>query len=152
MLSVFTRRLHIPGHRPASHFPSHLLNMFYNKNVILSDSEESLCLLCVKGGVTDGDGGIVNPGDSSELKFLRMTYFYYLKNMGISARHSVLFISQNSRLRLRFQQGMHRYSTYRAHPQLRPLQILPQLHLPLRFQTVGHRPPAQRGLHRSAEG
>ena len=34
-------------------------------NVILSDSEESPCPPCVKGGVTEGDGGIVNPGDSS---------------------------------------------------------------------------------------
>ena len=63
-----------------------------------------------------------------------------------------LSILQSIRLCLRFRQGMHRYSTYRAHPQLHPLQILPQLHLPRRFRTVGHRPPAQRGLRRSAEG
>ena len=45
-------------------FPPHLSNMFYNKNVILSDSEESLYL--------------IEPGDSSELKFLRMTYLINL--------------------------------------------------------------------------
>ena len=31
ILSVFTCRLHIPGHRPASHSPSHLLNAVRNK-------------------------------------------------------------------------------------------------------------------------
>ena len=48
------------------------------QNVILSDSEESPCLPCVKGGVTAGDGGIVTQMDSSKFKFLRMTYFFNL--------------------------------------------------------------------------
>ncbi|MBR6519313.1 MAG: hypothetical protein IKT63_06550 [Oscillospiraceae bacterium] len=44
------------------------LNFKNKENVILSDSEESLCS--------------VKPGDSSELKFLRMTCFVFLMALG----------------------------------------------------------------------
>ena len=46
-------------------------------------SQKFLIKFTPKGSVTAGGGGVAKTGDSSELKFLRMTGFYYFNNIAL---------------------------------------------------------------------